>query len=238
MRTESLDARAAWRASFRDGVRSIGMTAIGTCAWGVVTGLALVKGGLSPLQALGMVVLVYSATAQLAALPLMAGLAPLPTIWATALLANLRFMIYSATVANEFRGLPVWRRLALGWMTTDTALAVYLVRAPDAAEPQALREARFVGANALVYAAWSAGTVAGIVLAGLIPDSPRIGSAAMLAIAALVGPLLVTRSAIAAAAVAGTVAVLCRGWPWSLGVFTAIAAGVATALLMRKEEGR
>jgi predicted branched-subunit amino acid permease len=227
--------RGAWRASFGDGVRAIGFTALGTLCWGVVTGVALVKGGLSPFQALGMVMLVYSGTAQLAALPLMSAGAALVTIWATALLANLRFVVYSATVATEFRGLPLWRRLALGWMTTDTALAAYFARGPGAGrgpEPVALREARFIGANAIVYGGWSVGTLVGVALAGLIPESPRIGWAASLAIVALVGPMLVTRAAVAAAAAAGVVAVLCRGWPWNLGVFAAIAAGVAVALWM------
>jgi hypothetical protein len=70
---------------------------------------ALVKGGLSTSQALGMLVLVYSGTAQLAALPLMAAGAALGAVWVTALLANLRFVVYSAVVATEFRGLPLAR---------------------------------------------------------------------------------------------------------------------------------
>ena len=68
----------------RDGARSIGSTVIGTFCWGLVTGVALVKGGLTPLQAIGMVMLVYSGTAQLAALPLLSAGAPLVAIWLTA----------------------------------------------------------------------------------------------------------------------------------------------------------
>ena len=227
--------RDAWRAAFREGLRSIGTTVLGTACWGLVTGVALVKGGLAPVHALAMVMLVYSGTAQLAALPLLAVGASLPAIWLTALLANLRFVVYSAVIAAEFRGLPMWRRLAMGWMTTDTALAAYLGGASggaDRPEPPALREARFVGANALVYGGWSVGTLAGVLLAGLIPDSPRIGYAASLAIVALVGPMLSTRAAVAAAVAAGAVAVLGRGWPWHLDVFAAIGAGIAAALAM------
>jgi predicted branched-subunit amino acid permease len=54
--------------AFTGGARLIGVTAVGTFCWGAVTGLALVKVGLSAAQALGMVALVYSGTAQLAAL--------------------------------------------------------------------------------------------------------------------------------------------------------------------------
>jgi predicted branched-subunit amino acid permease len=231
-------ARAARRAAFVRGARSIGATVLGTFSWGVVTGVALVKGGMSPVQALGMVTLVYSGTAQLAALPLLSAGASLAAIWATALLANLRFVVYSATVATEFRSLPTWRRLALGWMTTDTALAAYFGGTADRGEPIALREARFVGANAVVFAGWSLGTLLGVALAGAIPDSPRIGWIATLAIVALVGPMLVSRTALVTAAVAAAVAVACRDWPWNLGVFAAIAAAVVAAMAMPAQEAR
>jgi predicted branched-subunit amino acid permease len=223
---------AALRRALVEGARAIGATAIGTFCWGVVTGLALVKGGLSPIQALGMVTLVFSGTAQLAALPLIAAGASLPAIWATALLANLRFVVYSAVVAGEFRGRSTGRRLLLGWLTTDTGLAAYLSGRggldPDA--PLALREARFVGSNGLVYAGWTLGTILGVGLAGLVPDSPRIGFVGVLAILALVGPMLATRTALSIGAVAAVVSVLGHDWPWRLGTFAAIAAGIAVAV--------
>lgn len=239
MHPAAADARAALVRAFVDGARAIGATVVGTFGWGLVTGVALVKGGLGPLQALGMVMLVYSGTAQLAALPLISAGASLPAVWVTALLANLRFVVYSAVVAAEFRGLSLSRRLALGWMTTDTGLAAYLGRDPAQGETVALRAARFAGANALVYAGWSLGAALGVVLSGWVPDSPNIGFVGVLAIVALVGPMLSGRAAIGAALVAGAVAVVARDWPWRLGMFTAIGAGVAVALaLAGRGDGR
>lgn len=231
-------ARLAGRAAFLDGARAIGSTALGTFAWGLVTGVALVKGGLTPPQALGMVALVYSGTAQLAALPLLSAGAPVVAIWATALLANLRFVVYSASVAVEFRGLSLPRRLLLGWMTTDTGLAAYYGRGPaghaptDGGEPLRLRTARFLGTNAMVYGGWTAGSVAGVAAAGLIPDSPRIAFVGVLAILALVGPMLSAGPAAAAAAAAAVVAVLGRDWPWRIGTFAAIAVGIVAAVVL------
>lgn len=226
----------ATRSAFADGARAIGATVVGTFCWGLVTGVAMVKAGLSPIHALGMVVLVYSGTAQLAALPLIAAGASLPAIWLTALLANLRFVVYSAVVASEFRGLPLGRRLALGWMTTDTGLAAYFGRAATGQgrargeEPLRQRAARFVGTNATVYAGWSLGSIAGVLLAGLIPDSPRIAFVGVLAVLALVGPMLTTRAATGAAIAAAAVALAGSGWPWRAGMFAAIGAGVLVAL--------
>jgi len=222
------------RGPFLEGMRLIGSTVAGTFAWGVITGVAMVKGGLSPMQAAGMLVLVFSGTAQLAALPLIGAGASLAAIWAAALLANLRFLAYSAVVAGEFHGQSTGRRLLMGWMTTDTGLAAYLAgqQGPAAARTDAQRAARFLGANTLVYAGWTIGTAVGVAAAGWIPDSPRLGFVGVLAILALVGPMLSTRSMVAAAAAAALVVLPLRDWPYHLGTFAAIAAGVACALVL------
>ena len=66
---------------FRRGVREMRSLAAGIGAWGLVTGVAMVKGGLSvPLAAL-MTLLAYAGSAQLAALPLLAAGAPMWVIW-------------------------------------------------------------------------------------------------------------------------------------------------------------
>lgn len=224
------DLRAAWR----EGAGWVGGTVIGTFSWGIATGLAMVKGGLSTWQAIGMVVVVFSGTAQLAALPLIAQGAALPAIWLTALLANLRFLIYSALVATEFRHRPLRERLMLGWLTTDTGLATYLAgqgRLGDAgAEP--VRAARFAGANGLIYLGWSSGSLVGVLLAGLIPDSPRIAFVGVLAIAALLGPMLTSRVPVMVALAAGSVALAGVGWSGRMGMFAAIAAGIVAALVL------
>ncbi|HMS80711.1 MAG TPA: AzlC family ABC transporter permease [Burkholderiaceae bacterium] len=235
------DPSASGGEAFRDGVRAIGATVLGTFCWGLVTGVAMVKAGLGTVQALGMVMLVYSGTAQLAALPLLAAGASLPVIWLAALLANLRFVVYSAVVATEFRGLSTARRLALGWMTTDTGLAAYFGRGADARRPGegdtpvAHRAARFLGTNLTVYVGWSLGALAGVLLAGLIPDSPRIAFVGVLAVMALVGPMLDTRAAVAAAVAAALAALAGTGWPWRAGTFAAIAAGVLAALALTRD---
>jgi predicted branched-subunit amino acid permease len=222
------------RGPFLEGMRLIGATVAGTFAWGLITGVAMVKGGLSPLQAAGMLTLVFSGTAQLAALPLISAGASLAAIWATALLANLRFVVYSAVVAGEFHRQPTGRRLLLGWMTTDTGLAAYLAgqQGPSAALTEATRAARFLGANSLVYAGWTIGTAVGVAGAGWIPDSPQLGFMGVLAILALVGPMLVSRAMLGAAVAAALVALAGHGWPYHLGMFAAIAAGVVCALVL------
>ena len=110
------DARRAALISFRDpefrrGFSDMVAPSLGIAAWGLVTGVAMVKSGLSVPAAVAMTVLVYAGSAQLAALPLIVAGAPLWVLWATAFCVNLRFVIYSAHWRRYFGHLPRWHRL-------------------------------------------------------------------------------------------------------------------------------
>jgi predicted branched-subunit amino acid permease len=219
-----------WR-HYRLGSRLVLPALVGTFSWGVVTGVAMVKAGMDVRQALAMSIVVYSGTAILATLPLLAAGASLPLICLAALLANLRFVVYSAVVAGEFRKVPGRVKLAIGHLTTDSGLAAYLADTPRGT-PQAQRTARFLGANLPVFVAWQVGAIGGILLAGTLPDWPRLSFVGVLAIMALVGPMLRSIPAVAAAAAAAGVAMVGRDWSYQGGMLSAIVAGVAVALLL------
>ena len=69
------------RAEFWEGVRDQGTVAMGIGAWGLMTGVAMVKSGLSVLEALLMTLIVYAGSAQLAATPMIVAGAPLWKPW-------------------------------------------------------------------------------------------------------------------------------------------------------------
>ena len=104
-------AAAIERAAFRDGLRISAATLPGIFAWGLVSGLAMVKAGLTMSQAFGMALLVFAGSAQLAALPLIVAHTPVLVIFGTALVVNLRFVIFSAAISPHFTHLSWWRRV-------------------------------------------------------------------------------------------------------------------------------
>jgi predicted branched-subunit amino acid permease len=61
---------------FRKGMRSIASVAPGIAAWGLMTGVAMVRSGMSVTVAVVMTLLVYAGSSQLAAIPLMVAGAP------------------------------------------------------------------------------------------------------------------------------------------------------------------
>ncbi|RYY48094.1 MAG: branched-chain amino acid ABC transporter permease, partial [Comamonadaceae bacterium] len=63
-------------AQFREGMRASGPVAPGIAAWGLMTGVAMVKSGMSVVEAVAMTLFVYAGSSQLAAIPLIVAGAP------------------------------------------------------------------------------------------------------------------------------------------------------------------
>ena len=215
---------------WREGCKAGMPTLFGLAAWGLVVGIAMVKSGLSVPQALGMTLLVFSGTAQLASLPLIAAGAPVWVVFATAIVINLRFVIFSALLAPHFAHLSWPRRMALGYTVGDLTVALFLQRFPS--EEPALGKLSYL--KGLLYpnwGAWQVGTIAGIFLGSAVPARWGLGFAGTLAIMCIVVPLTASRAALCGVVVASITAVLAHGLPYKLGLLAAVCTGMVSAML-------
>jgi predicted branched-subunit amino acid permease len=221
------------RAAFVRGVRAVAPATIATGTWGLVTGVAMVKIGLTTVQALGMTLLVFAGSAQLAALPLIAAAAPVWVVLLTATVVNLRFVIFSAGLQPFFRRFTLGRRLALGYITTDIGFAIFLSKfggAPPSERGSSEQVWFFVGMAAGNWFAWQTMSVLGILLAAQVPAAWGLEFAAILALIALTIPMIVGRPALVGAATAGAVAVAAAGLPLKLGLVAAVVIGISAAM--------
>jgi len=217
------------REAFRAGRRAILHFLPGSAAWGLICGVAMVKGGLPVPWAITMSLSVYAASAQLAALPLIAAGAPLWVIVATGLITNLRFVIYSAALRPYFAHESTGKRAALGFFMTDFTFALFMRHVQLGILPERHRDAWFAGACSTNWMTWQVCAITGIVVASRVPTDWGLEFTGTLALVALVGPALNARPAIVGAAVAGAVALLAHGMPFRLGLFVAAIAGIAAA---------
>jgi predicted branched-subunit amino acid permease len=221
------------RHAFERGMRAVAPATIATGMWGLVTGVAMVKVGLTTAQALGMTMLVYAGSAQLAALPLIAAAAPIWVVLLTATVVNLRFVIFSAGLRPFFRRFSLGRRLFLGYVTTDIGFALFLSRyanAPDEERGSLEQVWYFLGIAAANWLAWQAMSVLGIVLAAQVPGAWGLEFASILALIALTLPMITSRPALVGAVTAGLVAVLGAGLPLKLGLVAGVVVGIAAAM--------
>ncbi len=160
-----------------------------TAAWGLVAGVAMLKAGLAVGQASGMSLAVFAGSAQLAAAPLMAQDASLAVVLITALIINLRFIIYAAALAPHLRGVSRVQKLALGYLSGDISFVVCMQRV--ASEPGRPHASAFLyGAAGANWLAWQVSSFAGIFLASFIPASWGLDFAGTLALTALAIPLV------------------------------------------------
>lgn len=219
--------------ALREGAIASAPLLVGIVPWGIVAGVAMVSAGLTQAQAVAMGLLVFAGSAQLAVLPLLIAKAPLWLMYATALVVNLRYVIYSAVLAPHFEHLPrLWRAL-LSYITVDGVFALFAGKyRPDDGKPH--KHWFFLGGSLVMWAGWQISSWIGIFAGALIPHSWSLEFAATLALIAVLMPLLFDRATVVGALAAGAVALAAAKWPLNIGLLVAIAAGVAVGLAVAR----
>ena len=222
-------------AEFWEGVRDQGSVAMGISAWGLMTGVAMVKSGLSVAEALLMTFIVYAGSAQLAAVPMMVSGAPLWVILAAAFCVNLRFVVFSAHLRPYLMHLPRWERLVSGYVTGDLSYVFFARRFPKPGQTPdelARQQAYLMGNCAVNYVGWMTASLVGVVLANAIPAEWGLGFAGILALLGVLCSLASSRLRVLSAGVAGAAAVAAWALPLKLNILVAIASAVAVCLVI------
>jgi predicted branched-subunit amino acid permease len=230
----------AEREAFRKAVAESAPAMAGIFSWGMVTAMAMLKAGLTVGQALGMTFIVFAGSAQLACLPLIIANASVWIVFATALVVNLRFVIFSASMGPHLSHLPWYKRLWHGYLNGDLTMALFSQSFPPHTQyDRQGKEGYAAGVNYMNWCAWQIGSVLGIALASQIPQSWGIAFAGTLALLAVLIPLTMNAAALAGVIVSGALAVATVHWPYRLGLLLALTVGMLAAMAVDKwTEGR
>lgn len=216
------------RAGFRDSVPFL----LGIVPFAMVTGIAAIDAGLTPIQGVVMSVIVFAGTSQLAALDLLRTDANLLVVIGTAVIINLRMMMYSASIAPYLVNLAVRVRLFLAYFLTDQAYAMSLAEfaGPDARD----RVSYFMGVAGTIWGVWVLSTALGVFVGVGVPPELELSFAVPLVFLALLVPAMHDRPTTAAAAIAGTIAVVAGGLPFNLGLVVGATSGVLGGLVVEE----
>jgi len=205
-----------------------------------MTGVAMVKSGMSAVEVTLMALFVYAGSSQLAALPLIAAGAPMWVILATSTCVNLRFIVFSAHLRPYVAHLPAWQRTFRGYLFADLNYGLFIRRFPQpatAADGIAAQDAYWLGNGVSCWLVWATSSLVGAALAATIPVSWGLGFAGVLALLATMIMLATTWQRLAAAAVASVVAVAAVALPLKLNILVAIAAAIAAGLAAERLPG-
>jgi len=219
-------AALARHPEFRRGAREMVGVALGIGAWGLVTGVAMIKSGIGLPMALTMSLLVFAGSAQLAAVPMIASGAPVWVVWATALCLNLRFVVFSAQWRPYLKHLPKAQRARMMFFAADLNFVLFMRRFPEP-KPAPEQLPYFWGGVAVNACAWHLMSLLGITLGQRVPEAWGLGFAGTVALLTMVLAMLAERALWLPAMVAATAAVAAYALPLKLNVMVAIAAAVA-----------
>ncbi len=217
-------------ASFARGVK-LGMPVfLGYMALGAAFGLMAVSAGFSVLQATACSALVIAGAGQYLAIRMIPAGDLAATLLATGVV-NMRYLLFSATMAPYLRGVPRWHQGLLAFTLTDETFAI------NAADARAGRADRFsmLGVGAISWLGWTLGTLTGSLAGSAIGDPKSWGvefALPAMFIALLIGQLTGRREILAAglAAVVALALSLVVPRDWALVAAAVVVATVLTAV--------
>lgn len=194
----------------------------GAALFGIVYAVTARTAGLTAPQIVGMSLLVFSGSAQFAAVNLIAGGAgSLGVIFGIGI-ANARYLLLGASVAPHVAKQPLWWRLLYAFHISDESYAIAMARflRGDSTPGYAL------GANLGMVIPWIVASVGGVLIGASIPSPSRWGIDLVIPLTflGLLVPLLTARRALAIAVCSGVLALV--GLTLLPGTWYLILAGV------------
>jgi 4-azaleucine resistance transporter AzlC len=225
--------RATHWTEIKSGAKALLPLLLGVVPFGLASGVAVSQTGITPGDGIVMSVLVFSGAALLVALQLINSGAPVLISLISSLIVNLRFMIYSASLAPYFRKLPFRWKVLLSYLLSDQAYAVSILRFNNENQ-SSTRHLFFLGAAVTMWIAWQVSVGLGIVLGLKLAANLSLEFTIPLTFLALVVPAIKDRSTAMAALSAGVSVILLNNLPYKLGQIVAALIGILVGVLVER----
>jgi 4-azaleucine resistance transporter AzlC len=217
------------RRVFFTGAREMLPIVLGSVPFGLIAGVASAQIGLSVFEATAASVVIFAGSAQLAAYDLLDRGAHYLIVLITALVINLRFAIYSASIAPEFQSEKKLHRWLYAYLLTDQAFALTVAR--RAQEPNAEHTvAYYLGGAVALWIMWIASTSVGAAAGAAIPPAWSLDFAVPLCFVALLAPLIKDSAQVFCAVVTGIASLLLIHAPHNSVVILSVIIGLAATL--------
>lgn len=195
---------------------------------GAAFGLAATAAGFTVVQATACSALVLAGAGQFIGLAALTSSGNLVAALLATGVVNLRYLLFSATMAPHLKGVPRWQQGAIAFTLTDETFAVNI------ADARAGRAERFsiTGVGAISWIGWTLGTAMGAAAGSALGDPSKWGvdfAMPAMFVALLVGQVTGRREFIAGALSAVIALALSTVLP---GQWPVVAAAIAAATVM------
>ncbi|HNS39853.1 MAG: AzlC family ABC transporter permease [Anaerolineae bacterium] len=222
------------RQEFLAGVKAELPIVVGVAPFGMIFGAIAVTAGIPALLSQSMSTIIFAGSAQFIAAELMGAGTPLLILLMTTFVVNLRHLLYSASLAEHVRFLPLRWKMLLAYLMTDEAYAVTVIHYTEDDSPATHRHWFFLGAGLTLWVSWQTTTALGILLGARIPPGWSLDFALPVTFIAIAVPALRDRPHIGAAIAAGLMAVATHELPYQLWLIAASLAGVLVGITLER----
>lgn len=210
---------------------------LGIMPFGLITGVTGAAAGIHPVDMVFMSAVVYAGASQLAAISLIGASAAPWVVLLTVGLINLRFLMYSASMAPWLTRYGPLSRMVASYLLVDHTYALSVIRYGAEGEDFG-RRSYYLSMGVVTWLQWIAMTAIGAVLGTQLPTGLQLEFAVPLSFLALLVPIVTTRPALAAAVTGAALAIVLAPLPYSLGLVVATLVGVAAGTVTESVVGR
>ena len=221
------------------GVKSVTPLIIGVIPFALISGITAANTGLSLGMTLLMSIGIFAGASQLAVLQLLSNNAHILVIIYTALIINLRMMIYSLSIAPYLQGIKMRWKALLAYSMTDQSYAISSVHFLN--NPEEDYKSFLFGASLTLWIIWQVNTIAGFLMGSIIPPELGLDFGIPLTFIAILLKGVVGWPGYIAIIISGIVAVVASSLPMNIGLVLAAIAGIAAGTISEiilSNEGR
>ncbi|MWV38484.1 MULTISPECIES: AzlC family ABC transporter permease [Natrialba] len=219
---------------FVTGVRDITPAIPPNIPFGMLFGATAVEVGIAPLEAVGMSLFMFAGAGQLAAVDLLRTDTALPIVLITVMVINVRYMIYSASIAPLVRDLSRRWRAVMGYALFDINFAILTSKFQIDGETKESssrvsnihRGWYYLGLTVPAVGSFVIATYIGALAGGAIGDGLNLEFAIPLIFIALLAPSIENFGTLMTVIAATVVSVTTVGLPFNTGLLVAIICGV------------
>lgn len=226
---------AAYRKDFLAGARAMTPWLMGVSPFGLVIGISAAQADIPTLAGWLTGPLIYAGSAQVATIQMLDGGAAPVAVIMTALVINLRLILYSAAMAAHWRGTPLWWRLLAGYLLIDPSFAVGIERY-GRTDDRRRAHVHYLGGAVVLWVTWLAAIAVGATAAASVPGWLHLELLIPLYLIGEIVPKLRKVDTRIAALVSGGVALALLSVPMHLGIAIGIVAGIAASLLANRPD--
>ena len=209
----------------------------GIIPFGLIMGTVATNSGLNPFEGMGMNFIVFAGASQLAILDLMNTNSPALVVVLTGFVINLRFIMYSASLAPFVEHLGALKKLGVAYTMTDQSYAVSILEF-DKIKSSKHKIIFYMGTVATMMVVWHLSVLAGLIFGNFAPSSMSLDFAVPLAFMSITIPLIKNKTLVAVALTSSMVSVLTHGFPYNLGLLVAAFSALLIGMLLTKKEAQ